>query len=61
MTPPKNTNKPQRKSFKLAALDIVRGALGSTKKTLRLVLIILAGGVAYGLYKAAVIFMNSIK
>lgn len=59
MTP--KANKPPRKSFKLAALDIIRGALGSTKKTLRLVLIILAGGAAYGLYKAAVIYMGHLK
>ena len=58
---PTRTGKPQRKSFKLAALDLIKGALGSTKKTLRLVLIILAAGAAYGLYKAAVIFMNSFK
>lgn len=61
MTPPKNANKPQRKSFKLAALDVVRGALGSTKKTFRLVVIILSAGAAYGLYKAAVIFMGHLK
>ena len=43
--------KTERKPFKVAALDVIKSALGSTKKTLRLVLIIVAIGAAYGVYK----------
>lgn len=41
----------ERRSFKVAAIEVIKSALGSTKKTLRLVLIIVAIGAAYGIYK----------